>query len=65
MSLEVLHRFTFRKRLRNMQREGALTGGGGATLSRGHAFAFVEVVARYLIWQVLVCRLRLEKVLQQ
>lgn len=63
MRLEVLHRFTFRKRLRNTQREGAIADGSGATLSRCHAFAFVEVAARYLIWQVLVCRLRPEKVL--
>lgn len=37
MSLEVVRWRTFRKRLRNMQREGAL-GCGGATLSRGYTY---------------------------
>lgn len=53
-------------RLRNMQREGGWVAGGGAILSRGYTFAFVGVAeVRYLIWQVQVCRLRPEKVLQQ
>lgn len=65
MSLEVVRRRTFRKRLRNMQREGALAVVGPHFLVGIPTFAFVGAVARYLIWQVLVCRLRQEKVLQQ